>query len=109
MLSRGITDATLTELAEGAMFAIYPSGLYVDELHDFTFFMENQFSPAKEAAGDQGWRLNTIQQTFVLPATPTAADALGVAATQRFLERIRPLVFGAIRPCRRCSTPCAPR
>jgi decaprenylphospho-beta-D-ribofuranose 2-oxidase len=94
LLSRGMTDVTLTELAEGAMFAVYPSGVYVDELDDFTFFMENQFTPVKKEAGANGWRLNTIQQTFVLPATPTAADALGVAATHRFLERIRPLVFG---------------
>ncbi len=94
VLCRGMADPTLTSLGEGAMFAIYPPGVYVDDLADFTFFMENQFTPAKQAADAQGWKLNTIQQTFVIPATPTAADTAGAAATQHFLERIRPIVFG---------------
>ena len=93
LLSRGMADATLTELAEGAMFALYPSGVYVDDLADFTFFMENQFTPVKVAALEGGHRLNTIQQTFVIPAVPGAGDPTGVGPTQHFLERIRPVVF----------------
>jgi hypothetical protein len=94
LLCKGMCDTLLTELGEGVMFAVYPSGVYVDELHDFTFFMENQFTPAKAAASKQGWDLNTIQQTFVLPATPTADDVAGAGPTRLFLERIRSIVFG---------------
>jgi FAD/FMN-containing dehydrogenase len=88
-----MTDATLCEIGEGAMFALYPSGVYVDDLPDFTFFMENQFTPVKVAAVEDGHRLNTIQQTFVIPALPGAGDPAGVGPTQHFLERIRPIVF----------------
>jgi decaprenylphospho-beta-D-ribofuranose 2-oxidase len=93
VLCRGMIEPSLTELAEGAMFLVYPAGVYVDELDDFTFFMENQMTPAREAARNNGWRLNSVQQTFVLPAIPAPGDAEGVWPTARFLDLIRPTMF----------------
>lgn len=92
-VSRGMVSPMLTEAAEGAMFALYRSGVFVDELADYTFFMENQFVPAREAALRAGWKLNNVQQTFVLPAARTREDPEGVQAATRFLEIIRPTLF----------------
>jgi FAD/FMN-containing dehydrogenase len=92
LFSMGMTSPTLTEIGEGAMFALYPGKLYIDELRDFMFFMENQITPMKEQADREGWRLNTVQQTFVLPAAPAQGDPAGVGPTAEFLEQIRPIV-----------------
>jgi decaprenylphospho-beta-D-ribofuranose 2-oxidase len=94
MLCQGMCNSTLAELGESAMFALHPAGVYVDDLADFTFFMENQFTPMKQAANAHGWRLNTIQQTFVLPATVTSHDPAGASVAERFLEKIRETVSG---------------
>ncbi len=83
----------VAELSEGALFAFSPSGVYVDDLADFTWFMENQITPAKAAAAAAGWRLDTIQQTFVLPCAPGPDDPAGVGPTARFLEQIRAVLF----------------
>lgn len=93
LLARGMAEPSLTELAEGAMFLLYPSDTYVDEVEDFTFFMENQMSPAREAALKAGFRLNSVQQTFVLPAIATPADPQGITRTARFLDLVRPTMF----------------
>jgi decaprenylphospho-beta-D-ribofuranose 2-oxidase len=89
LLCQGMTNCMLATLGESAMFALYSAGTYVDALSDFTFFMENQFTPMKETASAQGHRLNTIQQTFMLPARPTPRDPAGVGPAERFLELIR--------------------
>lgn len=93
LLARGMAEPSLTELAEGAMFLLYPSDTYVDEVDDFTFFMENQISPAREAALKAGIRLNSVQQTFVIPAAETPSDPEGIAPTERFLDLVRPTMF----------------
>ncbi len=87
-------DPALAELSEGALFTFNPSGVYVDDLADFTWFMENQITPAKAAALAAGWRLDTVEQTFVLPALPGPDDVAGVGPTARFLEQLRPILFG---------------
>lgn len=92
-LARGMIEPAIAELGEGAMFLFYPGGVYVDELADFTFFMENQFAPAREAAKKDGWRLNSVQQTFLLPARRTEEDPEGVALAARFLDVVRPTLF----------------
>jgi hypothetical protein len=51
--------------------------------------MENQFTPMKKAANEQGWRLNTIQQTFLLPAKCTPSDPAGSLPAELFLAQIR--------------------
>lgn len=93
LLSRGMTEPSLTEMAEGALFLLYQEGVYVDEIDNFTFFMENQISPARDAATAAGWRLNTVQQTFVLPAIASAEDPAGAARTAAFLRAVRPTLF----------------
>jgi decaprenylphospho-beta-D-ribofuranose 2-oxidase len=94
LLAMGCVIPAIAEIGEAALYALHPSGVYVDELADFTFFMENQLTPAKQAAGEAGWRLNTIQQTFILPATPAPDDSAGIGPTVRFLEQIPEVLFG---------------
>ncbi len=85
----------LAEIGESALYALHASGVYVDDLSDFTFFMEHQIGPAKIMAAAAGWQLDTVQQTFVLPATPELpGDPEGTGPTRRFLEQLRPVLFG---------------
>jgi FAD/FMN-containing dehydrogenase len=55
--------------------------------------MENQFSPARDAATSAGFRLNSVQQTFVIPAKRTDDDPDGISRTTRFLDAVRPTLF----------------
>jgi decaprenylphospho-beta-D-ribofuranose 2-oxidase len=84
----------LAEIGEGALYALHAAGVYVDDLSDFTFFMEHQIGPAKIMAAAAGWQLDTVQQTFVLPALPSRpGDPDGTGPTRRFLEQLRPVLF----------------
>lgn len=94
LLTLASVSPALSEIGESAMFAVHPAGVYVDALADFTFFMENQIKPARDLAASHGFRLNSIQQTFVLPARATPDDPAGVGPTAAFLDRIRPVLFG---------------
>jgi hypothetical protein len=102
VLCRGMTDPTLTELGEEALFLFCPTGVYVDELADFTFFMENQVSALRASATAAGFRFSTVQQTFVLPAVSTPDDPTGVGPTERFLAQVRdpgsPTFLDPLRP-----------
>jgi decaprenylphospho-beta-D-ribofuranose 2-oxidase len=93
LVAMGSVSPALAQLGESALFALHPSGVYVDALADFTFFMENQITPAKQAASALGFRLDTIQQTFVLPAAAGPGDAAGVGPTARFLEQVPAVLF----------------
>jgi hypothetical protein len=107
LVSHGMTSPTLCELGEEVLFFLCPDRVYVDDLSDFMFFMENQFTPLKEAADTEGWKLVTVQQTFVLPAVVTEDDPAGVKPTEVFLDHIRdgvssntamPAAFDKMRP-----------
>jgi decaprenylphospho-beta-D-ribofuranose 2-oxidase len=90
MMPEAMLDAHLTELGERAFFLFLREGCYINEIDDFTFFMENQFGPQKASANRAGWRLNVIQQTFVLPSACTPDDREGLAAAATFLAALRP-------------------
>lgn len=105
--ARVMYDPDAAEIAEELTYANNRQGCYVDDLHHFLFFMESQFSPTKESANRVGFRLNTVQQTFVLPgpcAAPGAAGdgPTGARSVQQFLERaraadmIRPVIFDVL-------------
>lgn len=89
-LARSMTSPGSVEWAEGMLFALYRSGCYTNELDDFTFFMDNQLTPVKAAANADGFRLNTVQQTFVLPAVVWPEDPWGVARAETFLALVHP-------------------
>jgi FAD/FMN-containing dehydrogenase len=62
------------------------------------FFMENQLAPVRAAAKDDGWRLNAIQQTFLVPlVAPIAEDPSGTRRVAAFLDEIRS--EAGLRPC----------
>lgn len=92
-LARGMINPALAELAEGGLYLLYPSGVYVDELRDFMFFMENQLMPVRDAAEVAGFHLSSVQQTFVLPSRPSDDDPDGTAAAAAFLDLVRPTLF----------------
>jgi decaprenylphospho-beta-D-ribofuranose 2-oxidase len=94
---QGMVDHILTEAGETAYFAFCREGCHTNKIDEFTFFMEHQFGPPKELANREGWRLNIIQQTFVLPAG-AAGDPAGNGATATFLSELRARLGKPARP-----------
>ena len=86
------------------MFVLLPARTYVNGLFDFMFFMDNQLGPLRAAAREEGWWLNAIQQTFILPlAAPSEEDPSGSGPAEAFLDRVRaadePAILDRLRPC----------
>jgi decaprenylphospho-beta-D-ribofuranose 2-oxidase len=103
-IPKGLSSSFATEIAEGGMFLVFKARTYVNGLLDFMFFMDNQLGPVRAAAEEEGWRLNAIQQTFVIPlATPTREDPSGTGPAEALLDRIRsgeePAILDPLRPC----------
>lgn len=73
----------------GFYFLFLERNTYIDDLHDFTFFMEGNVA-AKEWGKSLGIRMPTIQQTFVIPhdEIPTGPRLADVAARKAIIERL---------------------
>src|SRR5262249_14517966 len=89
-MPESMCDPNVTEFGERTFFLFLREGCYVNKLDDFVFFMENQWGPVKAKANRGGWRLNVIQQTFVLPSTCALDDPGGFVAAPAFLSDLRP-------------------
>jgi decaprenylphospho-beta-D-ribofuranose 2-oxidase len=92
---QAMVDPVLTEAGERVFFFFSREGDHVNDIEDFSWFMENQFGPAKALANREGWRLNVIQQTFVLPSACTSDDPAGLAAAATFLSELGTRLRGA--------------
>jgi decaprenylphospho-beta-D-ribofuranose 2-oxidase len=95
---QGMVNHLLTELGEEAFFLFCREGCHTNKLEEFAFFMESQFGPPKSLANRQGWRLNIVQQTFVLPAACAPGDPAGSYATATFLAELRARLGKPARP-----------
>jgi FAD/FMN-containing dehydrogenase len=77
---------SMTLLGQDIAWLLFDEGDAIDELDPFCFFMEKQFTPAKEAWRGRGRRLGIAQQTYVIPLGGSESLASQVRPTKHFLE-----------------------